>query len=189
MKIIPEFPQYTIDELGRVYSYYTHKYRRPYISNNRYCFKLRKDGISYTHTRARLLARVYLDLPSLGADLEVDHKDTNTLNDSLGNLQVLSKELHRTKTILERGQVPLTDKICMKCSSVLNKNTQGQICSNCLNKTNKIDIVELITLVCKTSWVNASKVYKISDNGLRKFYKRETGLNPSYIKQDNAGIV
>lgn len=51
----------------------------------------------------------------LTAEEEVDHKDEDKTNDSLDNLQVLSKEEHRLKTAANRAprkQVPMSCSYC-----------------------------------------------------------------------------
>lgn len=57
---------------------------------------LSKNGKQKVHTIHRLIAKTFLDNPfSLP---EVDHIDSNPLNNALGNLQWISKEDHAIKT-------------------------------------------------------------------------------------------
>lgn len=61
-KPIPKFPNYTIDELGNVYSIKSDKYLKPYKTNHKVdtlyvC--LNKSGESYTFSLAKLVLKVF----------------------------------------------------------------------------------------------------------------------------------
>lgn len=185
VKVIPEFPLYSISEDGKVWSTYSNKFLSSYINNDGYpCYKLHKNGVQYTQLIHRLLARVYKDLPSLDSDLEVDHKDTNILNYALENIQVLSKEDHRKKTLLDNGYTAY-NKVCPTCSGYKDPGAiQCKGCSSLSQVKNKDVTAEQIEYwVSKYSWVRAAKEFGYSDNGLRKRYKSLTGKDPKTIKR------
>lgn len=79
----------------------------------------------------------------LTSDEEVDHIDCNKIDDSLENLQLLTKEEHREKTTAERA-VPLLKFICECCGKdferVKNRATsKTKYCSvDCRNNHSKI---------------------------------------------------
>lgn len=79
----------------------------------------------------------------LTSDEEVDHIDCNKFNDSLDNLQLLTKEEHREKTTAERSVTPLKF-VCECCGKdferVKNRATsKTKYCSvDCRNNHSKI---------------------------------------------------
>lgn len=81
---IPSF--YTVSDDGRVYSKYTNKYLSPKI--DKYGYKvlcLRVNGANCHITIHRLVALVYI--PNPDGKPQINHKDGNKLNNSLGNLE------------------------------------------------------------------------------------------------------
>lgn len=125
---------------------------------------------------------MYLDLDSLSSDMEVDHIDSNVFNNKLCNLQVLSKEDHLSKTHGEWRN--LSNKVCACGTKLYEHNTSGK-CITCYNQSRISDGItpELIEYwVGNFSWTRASKELGLSDNGLRKRYKKLTGLDPKSIK-------
>lgn len=179
---IPEYPEYLISPKGEVFSTKSNKILTNRVGTHGYwyikvCYNNKtKDVLIH-----RALCRVYKDLPSLYSDLEVDHKDRNKLNIDLENLQVLSKEAHKIKTITERGLV-VNDNKCPSCGKeILNRN---KTCFNCRPKENpEITAEQIEYWVIKFSWVRASKELGLTDNGLKKRYKSLTGKDPKSIKK------
>lgn len=68
---------------------------------------------------ARYLMAVHLGR-YLSKDEEVDHIDCNKCNDDLSNLQLLSIDKHRAKTIQERAVLPTTF-VCAYCGSTFTR--------------------------------------------------------------------
>lgn len=184
-KKIPEYPRYSINELGEVYSEHCNRVITTYLTNKGYiCVKLHLNGTQKTVSVHRLLARVFLDLPSLDSDMEVDHKDTIKTNNTLSNLQVLDFTSHRNKTISDNNQTIREKKFCQVCNKRLDSRNQSDFClSHKPKPRDSIDIEYLEYLVTNFSWLKASKELGISDTGLRKIYKSLTGKDPKDLKR------
>ena len=87
-KNIEGYEQYKVSNLGRIYSEITDKVLNQTISGrdkNRHYIKLRKDGIQHTKIVSRLVAKAFIPNPDNLAT--VNHKDGNTLNDRVENLE------------------------------------------------------------------------------------------------------
>jgi len=138
---------------------------------------------------SRLVASAYLGLNIEDTTVDVDHIDGNILNNNISNLQVLSKECHLDKTLNDRGFRKV--KKCISCSKVFKDLTiEGTrlYCITCdpdkvhlhkdLNKANEIEYLVRST----GSWVQAAKIMGLSDNGLRKRYRKYSGKDPKTIK-------
>lgn len=180
---IPGFEDYLINRKGEVFSKKVNRLLTPQKNQNGYSFiRLHKDKKQYSFLVHRLLAFVYLNLESLGSELEVDHKDSNINNNSIDNLQVLTKEEHLIKT---HGEWRRQKTRKCSCGNNLSEfNTSGN-CITCINRQKLNDGVtaELIEYwVINYSWVRASKELGLSDNGLRKRYTRLTGKSHKNIK-------
>jgi hypothetical protein len=184
-KQIPEFPNYSINELGQVYSKHSNKILATYLNGKGYlCVKLHINGIQKTMSIHRLLARVFLDLPSLDSELEVDHKNTDKSDNKLSNLQVLDFKAHRNKTILENNQKIREAKFCIVCNSMVDSSNKSGFCRDHLPRpSDNISIEQLEYWVVNFSWTRAAKELGISDTGLRKFYRRKTGKDPKSLKK------
>lgn len=172
-KEIPGFTNYLIDADGNVYSKHVNRVIKSHVnSSGYYTIKLVENGVSRNLLLHRLLAFVFLDLPSLDSELEVDHKDTNKLNFHLDNLQVLTPDEHIVKTYKDNGY-SIRPK-CL-CGKILNKGSKQ--CASCRDESqNTISIEEIEFWVTNFSWTRASKELGLSDNGLRKRYTKLTGL-------------
>lgn len=175
-KIIPEFENYSINKEGIVFSLYTNKERKSYYSGPYLVTKLRKNGISYTTSIHRILARTFLDLDSFASEKEVDHIDGNPANNRLDNLQVLTYDEHKLKTFLTSSP----KNYCSVCNEQLSKNNSSGLCAT--HKYKNISIQDIEYWVKTASWARASRELGMSDVGLRKRYEKETGLNPSLLK-------
>lgn len=111
----------------------------------------------------------------------VHHIDGNKLNNCFSNLEVMSQAEHASSHFRT-----LTNKECLQCkiSYKPNKSTQKYCSIDCHNKSQSKDITidEIIYWVINFSWSRASKELGLSDNGLRKIYKRLSGLDPKLIR-------
>lgn len=185
---IPDFPMYNINKYGEVFSEKSQRIIKIHTDNSRnYPYVcLFKNNKQYNILIHRLLALVFLGLPSLDSDLEVDHKDTNIFNYDLDNLQVLDKNTHLSKTLKDRGQQEHFTKetVCKTCGKVLSDYRNKQ-CKSCYLKkvTKEVTIESIEYWVLNHSWVRAGKELGLSDNGLRKKYKSLTGKDPKELKR------
>ncbi|URC22452.1 putative HNH endonuclease [Serratia phage vB_SmaM-Kamaji] len=181
---IPEFKGYLISDAGRVYSRKSNKFLAEFINTAGYpCIKLYRNGSQHNFLIHRLLAYVYKDLPSLSSELEVDHVDRDPLNYSLDNLQVLTREQHSKKTTIDRGFLTCSEATACKCGEP--KNRRADMCSKCAKPYLQVELSaeQIEYWVSKHSWVRAAKELGLSDNGLRKRYKRLTGNDPKSIEK------
>lgn len=96
---IPGFEGYLISKGGEIFSKKVNRILTNQINTNGYAFvRSHKNNNQHSFLVHRLLAFVFLDLPSLSSELEVDHIDTNRLNNDISNLQVLTPKQHHFKT-------------------------------------------------------------------------------------------
>lgn len=179
---IPGFKNYFIRETGEIYSAYSNRLIKPFINTSGYeCYKLYRRGSQHNLLTHRLLAFVYKNLPSLDSELEVDHNDNCKTNNSLINLVVRNTEEHLTKTLAARGLTKLNEKKCASCGAAISKSALK--CVPCNNNTTNLNVtLEAIEYwVTNYSWVRASKELGLSDNGLRKRYKKLSGKDPKEL--------
>ena len=184
---IPGYEAYLISKDGSVYSTKVNRLLSCTRNTTGYyivCFTANSKRKNFlVH---RLLAFVFLDLPSMESDLEVDHIDGNNTNNNLSNLAVLSKKQHISKTIQQKGHMETnpSDYIC-GCGG--SKDPYAKQCAKCY-KASKIRTNEEITQdqieywVSNHSWARASRELGLSDNGLRKRYKYLSGKDPKNLK-------
>jgi len=178
-KKIPEYPQYLVSKYGDVYSTKSNIIMTcSKQSAGYYRFGIQHNNKPVFLLLHRVLCRVYKDLPTLDSKLEVDHIDGNKDNNKLENLQVLSKELHLKKTLVDKGHTPVGHCIC----GVKLSNNSNKQCITCKKQSFNISSIEEIEYwVTNFSWSRAGRELGISDNGLRKRYKKLTGKNPSTL--------
>lgn len=186
-KIIPYFPDYFVNEYGVVYSTLSNKILAQRVRNKSgYLFvtMLTRNKISKNISINRLVANVFLDMSELYNDMEVDHKDRNILNNHYSNLQVLTKEEHHKKTIIENNLIIRNKHHCLICNKMITYG--AKYCNfhspNKTVKNSNLTIDEIEKSVMKYGWKKSSKIHNLSDNGLRKNYKR-LGGNPSLLKK------
>lgn len=181
---IEGFDEYLVSKCGKIKSNKTNRLLTPCKnSNGYYQIFFYKNGVRIPILLHRLLAFVFKDLPNLDSGFEVDHRDNNPSNNSLSNLQVLTKEQHLMKSLKTRGHKRLTNT-CNSCGKKLSKHFYD-CCKECTgSKSEKLGLkVEDIEFwVINYSWVRASKELGLSDNGLRKFYFKNTGKDPKKLK-------
>lgn len=193
MKPIPEYPEYLISKDGKIFNTRNNKFLKTRINNKGYVtFSVRTNGktdIPYTTILlSRALCRVYKNLDSLTSPMEVDHKDSNPLNNELDNLQVLSREKHFDKTVYFRGQKRYVYSFCELCGNKLSRRSKEKtsFCWNCYKNLpqKSVDITkEMIeNTVQANGWSKAGKEFGLSDNGLRKRYKH-LGGDPKQLKR------
>ena len=88
--IIVAFESYTISEGAHIISTFTGKEKQTYLSHNGYKkVKLRRNKKSYSRFVHKLLYQTFRGPIPKG--FEVNHKDLNKLNNSLSNLEIISK--------------------------------------------------------------------------------------------------
>lgn len=167
---IPGYEDYLISKCGVIFStksnrnLATTKNSRGYLT---VCFCYNRQQKRFlVH---RLLAFVFLNLPSLDSPLEVDHIDGNKLNNSLENLQVVTRDFHNLKTLSDIDRVDRTlDKICPKCGK--EKHYRVSLCTTCRNLLKPtLDIIQA-TMLEEKSWKLAGLKLNMSESGLRKRY-------------------
>lgn len=183
---IPGWEEYEISKEGLVYSHKVGRLLTNSINTNGYYFITLTDSFSRQkrYLIHRLLAFVYLNLPDLESELEVDHNDGDKQNNTLSNLIVRTREEHLCKTLKSRGFSRITreDTTC-SCGKVKSKD--ALTCLDCY--TNNIKVNKEITIeqieywVINFSWVRAGKELGLSDNGLRKRYKTLSGKDPKSL--------
>lgn len=185
---IPGFDQYQINENGDIYSTHVNRLLSRRCNSDGYyqqCLTDNSGRLQYILLH-RLVQFCFGVLPCLTSRLEVDHIDTNKLNCNLRNLQCLSSEDHARKTQLDMGtQEPQFNKL-KTCSCGRPKTKTANTCIECytpeLKIPKEITAQEIEYWVRKYSWVRAQKELGLSDNGLRKRYRKLTGLDPKNIK-------
>ena len=176
---IPEYPEYLINTNGEVFSEKSNRFLRCRTQTSGYLFfSVSVKGIQTNLLLHRVLARVFLDLGSLDSIFEVDHINKDKIDNNLSNLQVLSKDVHNLKTTIDSATI--RNSRCDLCKNILHKNTKSKLCKEC--NTSKIPLEDIEYWVINFSWVRASKELGLSDNGLRKRYKKLTGKDPKLIK-------
>lgn len=182
---IPEHQDYFVSPEGNIYSAKSTKLLTVFTNTSGYKYvTIRKNNRSKNLLLHRVLAAQFLGL-ELYSDLEVDHKDCNKLNNSLSNLQILTKAEHIEKTIKERGLAVREREYC-SCGST--KTFGSIVCSSCQSKplvSQDINQSQIEYWVTKFSWVRAAKELGMSDTGLRKRYKQLTGKDPKSLTKHN----
>ena len=183
MKPIPEYPDYWISEKGDVIFKPLNKKIKLCVNNEGYVyFSIRRNGrtdIPYQKLLlSRVLCRVYKDLEDLhDLTLDVDHIDTNPLNNTLDNLQVLTREEHIQKTLRDNGVIARPAAFCCVCGIKINKGAVRCVKHAMISRTKDVDITkEMIeNEVQENGWTKAGKEFGLSDNGVRRRYKHLGG--------------
>lgn len=138
---------------------------------------------------------------SLLNDEEVHHLDLDRSNNNPANLIVLSKKAHRKlHKWIENGAFiskdikmnPVNSKKpklrCKVCNKPL-KLKQHSYCSkqceysNKVSKLENVEVGEVLKQLTKLSMVQVSKLYNVSDNGLRKWLLVKHNLDKATLSQ------
>lgn len=99
---------YAVTEDGRIWSYKSKIFMKPCTRNKYLHVTLSLNGEKHTYDVHRLVAEAYIDNPERKPC--INHKDENTLNNSVNNLEwVTHKEnnnygSHREKQIISQGK-------------------------------------------------------------------------------------
>lgn len=185
---IPGFDKYSINEDGDIYSSHVNRLLARRLNSDGYYQQCLTDTQGKLHyiLLHRLVQFCFGLLPSLNSNLEVDHIDTNKLNCNLRNLQCLSSKDHAIKTQLDKG-IQLPDFTQLKtCSCGKQKTKTAKTCIDCyvpeLKVSKEVTAQEIEYWVRNYSWVRAQKELGLSDNGLKKRYRKLTGVDPKTLK-------
>jgi len=89
--------KYEINELGEIRNIQSLKIIKPYIKNNYYCVKLVNEKKRKEYRLHILLAETFLDNPY--NFININHKDNNTLNNNLDNLEFSSIKKYKEHNI------------------------------------------------------------------------------------------
>jgi hypothetical protein len=182
---ITKYEDYLINESGEVFSKKSNRVLKHRLNTSGYKFvTFNYHGTQKHFLVHRLLAYVFLDLPSLDSNLEVDHIDSDKHNNSIENLQVLSTKEHKFKTHGEYSKS--LEKYCFCGQKLSEFNTSG-LCRTHWDEyrtsSDGITLEDIILEVTSSNWRKAGEKLGLSDNGLRKRYKKLSGgLNPKNIK-------
>jgi hypothetical protein len=88
MKVIKDFPDYSITEDGRVYSHFTNKYLKPFLRENTYEYwyvNLYKNKVKSKNSIHRLVAKTYIE--NIENKPQVNHIDGDKFNNNVNNLE------------------------------------------------------------------------------------------------------
>lgn len=189
-KQIPKHPEYYINKKADVYSTKVRRLLKSKKNTRGYwfiCFTY--DYVMYQYTLHRLIAHTFLGM-ELDSELQVHHKDGNINNNTLDNLEVLTRSDHIDITIEERGfrNKRLNPRICIKCGGVVGSRNKSGLCRPCgvlhgINRpTTGIHLVvpphhtaedfDILFATFGENWLKLGRICGISDQGLRKIYRK-----------------
>lgn len=189
LKEIPYFTGYYITSNGNIYSTKSNKWLKASVhkTTGYRAVTLSSEGKPTFILVHRALAAAYGFIDLFDSTIEVDHINTDKLDNRLENYQYLSKREHKRKTDIDRG-FNVLDNLCANCNKLL-ANKQANLCMDCYvekkrkdTSTDSISIEDIEYWVLNFSWVRAAKELGLSDNGLRKRYKSLSGKDPKTIK-------
>jgi hypothetical protein len=108
------------------------KWKRAYLRENDADGRKRIDLVNSNSDRTTISYARYLMSVKLGRELaegyEVDHINTDRTNDNIDNLQVLSKEEHKTKTVKEKPKRKFVLLVCPNCEKEFVKFLNQMSC-------------------------------------------------------------
>ena len=105
----------------------------------------------------------------------MDHIDRNIENNHVSNLQILSKNEHFEKTIRDQGLNIREKKFCKECGCEIDYSATFCKLHYVYIDNSEISKSSIEDKVSKMGWSKAGRYFNISDNGLRKRYKRLGG--------------
>ena len=182
LKTIKEFPDYSINEQGKVYSLKINRFLKSARNQKGYEFVIvQSENGPKTLLISRLLASCFLGMSLFSKEHEVDHKDRNPRNNDISNLQVLTLEEHFQKTLEDKGFTKRDSNFCDVCGKEIEFSAK-----TCLFHKDTIlrdiNIIDIEYNVLKLGWTKAAKMFGVTDNGLRNKYKR-FGKDPKNLKR------
>lgn len=189
-KQIPNHPEYYINKNADIYSTKVRRLLKSKKNTRGYWFvAFTCDYVMYQYTLHRLIAHTFLGM-ALDSELQVHHKDGNIDNNTLDNLEVLTRSDHIDITLEERGfrNKRLNPRRCSKCCSVVGPRNKSGLCRSCgilygINRpTTGIHLVvpphhtvedfEILFSTFGENWVKLGRICGISNTGLRKIYRK-----------------
>ena len=189
-KQIPKHPEYYINKNADVYSTKVNRLLTSKKNTRGYWFvAFTCDYVMFQYTLHRLLAHTFLGM-ELDSELQVHHKDGDINNNTLDNLEVLTRSDHIDITLEERGfrNKRLNPRVCDKCGCVVSFRNKSGLCNKCRvsygndRATSKLHLVvpyhstvedfEILFATFGENWLKLGSMCGISDNGLRKIYRK-----------------
>lgn len=95
IKQIKGFENYFVDETGKIYSNNKHPLKeiKPWLTTNKYyMIRLIKNGVHYKKLVHRIVAETFI--PNSNNYPEVNHKDNNTKNNNVNNLEWCTRKMN-----------------------------------------------------------------------------------------------
>ena len=181
---IPQYPDYLINEEGQVLSTKSGNILTEHTQSSGYkYYSFYVDGKNKNFMTHRLLCHTFKGMDLFDESLEVDHEDRCKSNNALDNLKVLSKQNHILKTLKDKGY-----HIKQLCQCGNQKVQRQQCCITCWSRANPLKAAELTQVdievqVQHNGWVQAGRLFGMSDNGLRKRYFKLSGKDPKTLKK------
>ena len=130
--------------------------------------------------------------------LQIDHINGNHRDNRLENLRILCPNCHtQTKTYTGRSSKKTWERVltpiklpntvvCSGCGGPRYRKIKGVLCRACTNlasrKMDRPPLHELVEKIESCGYAPTSRLYKVSDNTLRKWLRAE-GLNPKTIRK------
>lgn len=116
---IPSFSDYGVDMHGNVYELKTNKLVSIFSKNGKRCVNLYQSNNGIKSRKMQYVSRLVAEafIPAYSPDLCVIHLDGNTFNDSLYNLQCVTKS------------EALRNRCCTTHSKIIDENTGETFCT------------------------------------------------------------
>lgn len=150
------------------------------ISSHRLKIRLIEDGIKLHQCESCNLTHWLNEL----IPLELHHIDGNRFNNLLSNLQILCPNCH-SKTDNNSGKALKKSKTIYYCKCGKIKKKKSLTCKSCVDKKRKVERPSYEILkkeVEEFGFLSTGRKYKVSDNSIRKWFKR-------YEKENNDRVA
>ena len=174
MKTIPKFENYYATTCGKIISKTKNKEITTWLRKGnvyKLC-ALFKDGVRHTYRVHRVIASAYLGIDIDSSDLHVNHKDANTFNNSICNLEVVTNKentdhgydnnLYKSRHRVEVSVKNLVTNEVVVCKSYRKAqevtNIDRHVISNKLKETDRIIIDQF-----EIEIIGFDKPYRILD--------------------------